>query len=256
MNDPDFTLSTGELDLVRGRLGLRRPPYPLEVPSAGATAGERARLTEEAYARLAERGLAAGERLDPELEGLVRVLFGCSVSVDAIGHTDRPLRAVAGADGTSGVLAVQVDDQLRLSRIRPTALATSLVGVLPANEPGPVGPLSVPHRALARAADPDEDDEMSFFGEPDERAILDREGVSGKDAKRLLTFAEQRRCGGQFGVSRGTWRSPTLVAWFDTRDGRYLVVGEKSWVSFAPADLDRIAARVGEALSAVPAPHG
>ena len=255
MNDPDFTLSTGELDLVRGRLGLRRPPYPLEVPSAGATAGERARLTEDAYARLAERGLAAGERLDPELEGLVRVLFGCSVSVDAIGHTDRPLRAVAGADGTSGVLAVQ-DDQLRLSRIRPTALATSLVGVLPANEPGPVGPLSVPHRALARAADPDEDDEMSFFGEPDERAILDREGVSGKDAKRLLTFAEQRRCGGQFGVSRGTWRSPTLVAWFDTRDGRYLVVGEKSWVSFAPADLDRIAARVGEALSAVPAPHG
>lgn len=255
MNDPDFALSVRELDLVRDRLGLRRPPYPLEARSAGATAEERARLTEDAYRRLAERGLAAGARLDPEFEDLLRVLVNCSVSVDAIGHTDRPLRALAGADGGSGVLAEQVDDQVRLSRIRPTALVTSLVGVLPANRPGPAGPMSVPHRALARAADPDEDDEMSFFGEPDERTILDREGVSAKDAKKLLTFAEQRRGGGQFGVSRGTWRSSTLVTWFDTSDGRYLMVSENSWISFAPADVDRIADRVGEVLSAAPAPQ-
>lgn len=255
MNEPDFILSTGELDLTRDRLGLPRPPYPLEVRGAGATAEERARLIEDAYRRLAERGLAAGDRLDAQLENLLRVLVSCSVSVDAVGHTDRPLRAVAGSDGSTGVLAEQVDDQVRLSRIRPTALATSLVGILPTNQPGPLGPMSVPQRALARAADPDEDDEMSVFGEPDERAILNREGVSGKDVKKLLMFAEERRCGGQFGVSRGTRRSSTLITWFDTRDGRYLMVSENSWLSFAPADVDRITHRVGEVLSAASASH-
>lgn len=250
MNEPDFALSVGELDLIGARLALPRPPYPLEVRSAGATAEERARLTEDAYLRLAERGLASGDRLDDQLESLLRALANCSVTVDAVGHTDRPLRAVAGSDGSTGVLAEQVDDQVRLSRIRPTALATSLVGVLPTNQPGPLGPMSVPQRALARAADPDEDDEMSVFGDPDERAILNREGVSDKDVKKLLTFAEQRRRGGQFGVSRGTRRSSTLVTWFDTRDGRYLMVSENSWVSFAPADVDRITHRVGEVLSA------
>ena len=44
-------------------------------------------------------------------------------------------------------------------------------------------------------------------------------------------------------------REPTLVTWFDTLDGRYLVVREQDWVSVTPTGADRIAARIDQLLA-------
>ena len=57
------------------------------------------------------------------------------------------------------------------------------------------------------------------------------------------------RTGGQFGVSRGSERASTLVTWFDTHQGRYLMVSQGAWLSISPADNRRIEHRLAEVLS-------
>ncbi len=250
---PDFVLSASEFDLLCGELGVGRVPFPLEVPSVGATVEERAALTDEVYRDLADRGLATGGQLDAELEGLLRLLSRHEVSVDAVGHVEGPMRAIVAADQRAGVLGEIVADQVWLTGIRPTALASSIVGVLPTADPGPGRAMSVPQEPLAAVLNTDEDevDDDPFGGDLDDRTALTRAGLPAQDAEALVELASSRLAGGQFGVSRGALRSSTLVTWFDTHQGRYLVVSEGSWLSFAPADNGRIENRVATLLSTV-----
>ena len=258
MLSPDFVLSDREFDILAGDLGLGRPPYPLDVPSVGQTVEQRDQFRDEVYRELANRDLAAGDRMDAELAGLLRLLFHHEISVDAVGHVGQPVRAVATADQHGGVLAVQEAEKLWLTEIRPTSLAKSIVEVLPVNEPGPGGAMSMPYQALATAIDSagdENDDDDPFGGDVDERVALTRAGVSTKDAATLIALANNRLAGGQFGVSvggrgrSGAQRASTLVTWFDTHEGRYLMVREDSWLSIAPADNERIEHRIATVLS-------
>ena len=97
-----------------------------------------------------------------------------------------------------------------------------------------------------------EDDEVAdpFGGDLDDETALERAGMPAADAAALVELAEDRRGGGQFGVSRGPVRAPTLVTWFDTGRGRYLMTTENAWISIAPADDARIAQRLADVLSA------
>lgn len=249
MTSPDFALSTEEFDILWGELGLGRMPYPLDVPRTGRTLEQRAELTTEVYRGLAERGLASGARLDQDLDVLLRLLNGYRVAIDAVGHIGYPLRALVAADRNNAVLAVLAGGELWLTQIRPTALAMAIVGVVPAAVPGPGRSISVPYHAVAQAADPPTD----AYGDPmDERDVLTEAGVSPSDADFLVELAESRKAGGQFGVSAGPKeRIPTLVTWFDTDRGRYLMVHEDSWLSIGPADNARIEQRVAAVLSEV-----
>ncbi|MCI2415797.1 ESX secretion-associated protein EspG [Saccharopolyspora sp. K220] len=249
---PDFTLSATEFDLLYSGLGGGQVPFPLDVPSVGATVEERARLTEEMYRNLANRGLAVGNRLDADLADLLRLLVEPEISVDAVGYLERPLRALAASSRRAAVLAEMVGDQLLLTGIRPTALASSIIDVLPENEPGPARAMSIPQQPLARVLDQDDDfNDDPFGGDIDDETALIRAGLPAKDAAALLEFAGTRVAGGQFGVSRGSHRASTLVTWFDTPQGRYLMVSEDSWLSVAPAGQQRIADRVAAVLSTV-----
>ena len=245
----DFVLSAAEFDLVHDALGLGRVPFPLDVPSQGATMRERSELAAEAYKSLAGRGLAERDVLDSKVEGLLRLLTDNDTSVDAFGHLDEPVRALAAADRHTGVLARIVGDQLWLTEIRPTALALSIVAVLPANDPGPLRGLSLPYEQLARAIEEDDDD--PFGGDLDDEVALTRAGVPAQDAAMLTELAGTRRGGGQFGVSRGAARASTLVTWFDTHQGRYLMTSQETWLSITPADNRRIESRLADVLSAV-----
>lgn len=112
--------------------------------------------------------------------------------------------------------------------------------------------MSLPYQALAEAAEPQEDEDDPYGGDLDERIVLSRAGVSRNDAGALLELANNRRAGGQLGVTIGgrrTERLPTLVTWFDTHQGRYLMVREDSWLSIAPADNERIEQRVATVLA-------
>ncbi|MFD0206038.1 MULTISPECIES: ESX secretion-associated protein EspG [Saccharothrix] len=251
---PDFVLSAREFDIVWDGLGLGPKPYPLDVPSVGRTVTERAEAAEQVHRDLAERGLATGRDLDERLVGQLRLLARHDLSVDAVGHLDGPLRAVAVGGGQHGVLAAFGEDQLWLVGIRPTALAASIVAVLPTNQAGPGRAMSVPYRAMAAAVKPTTDDDPYTFASADddhERITMVRAGLSARDAAELAELADHRRAGGQFGISRRQRRSPVVVTWFDTPRGRYLGVRDGDWVSFTPADNDRLTARIDRTLNEV-----
>ncbi|GAA3362434.1 ESX secretion-associated protein EspG [Saccharopolyspora gregorii] len=251
MGEADFVLSAVEFDLVSGALDLGRAPYPLRVPSIGATGGERAARTAAAFRALAERGLATGDRLDAELEGLLRLLAVHEISVDVVGHVGGTIRALAAADRRSGVLAVLDGDRLSLRGFRPGALAAVVAGVLPPADPGKGRSLTVRQEVLAKAADEDDPGDDPFGGDLDEHTALVRAGVSEQDAAALVELAENRRGGGQLGVRRGGARARTLISWLDTAQGRYLLIGERGWLSIMPAEPGRVEQRLGKVLSTV-----
>ncbi|TDD43601.1 ESX secretion-associated protein EspG [Saccharopolyspora elongata] len=243
---PNFVLTAAEYDLVNGALGFGRPKFPLQVPSLGRTMEERADLAADAFRSLAGRGLAKGDELDEDLVAMLRLLVEHETSVDAVGHLGAPVQAFAAATHRSGVLAQLAGDQLLLTEIRPTALALAAVSVLPPGEPGTKRTLSLRKEQLNSALEEDEDD--PFGGDYDDETALVRAGLSGSEAAALAELSETRIGGGQFGVTHRSERSSTLVTWFDTNEGRYLMVSEGAWLSIAPADNRRIENRLAEVL--------
>ena len=250
-----FALSGQEFDFLWEHLNLGRMPYPVDVPGNGATVAERNRLRTQTFDGLRDKGLLHEDRLDPDLAGLLRVVADPTVCVDTVGFGDGPIRGLVASDGAIAAMAAFEGGTLSLSAIRPTSLATSIVELLPPGEAGPGHAMSLPHKALQRAADGEDDDP---FGDGDDRDILVANGVGYDDATTLVELAEGRVRGGQFGlttVSRPSrvragvrTRNQTVISWFDTANGRYLMVYDGAWVSLAPADAGRIAHRIEELL--------
>jgi len=135
------------------------------------------------------------------------------------------------------VLAWMTGDQVKLAEIRPTALAPSIVALLPEGEPAQSRAMSVQASALTAAIEYD--------------SAEDDDPFAGDDASALLDLARNRVAGGQLGVSSRGGRATPLITWFDTHQGRYLMVSENSWLSFTPADNDRIERRLADVLAAV-----
>lgn len=253
MIEPEFVLTPRELDVLWDHLDLGRLPYPLDVPSLGDSEEERKRLREEV--------LAAYGEPDPRLVTLLRLLGNHEVAVDAVAHVDRSVRAVAVSDGDRAALAVIDSGSIGVLEIRPTALARSIVEVLPDGSAGPGSALSLRLETLNAAValqneqSDDEDDDPWGSGELDEREALQKAGLSREDATVVSELATSRVAGGQFGVTVGGGyrreRAGALITWFDTHQGRYLMVHEDGWLSLAPTDNDRIATRIASVLSAV-----
>lgn len=252
ITDP-IVLSTVEVDVLCSHLEIGRLPYPLGVPSTGFRWDERAAVVEQAWDGLAARGLARGSTLDGDVADLLRLLGRPALGVDAVGDVGTPLRALAVREGPRAAAAMLTGAGLTMVGIRPTALVATLVDLLPYAEPGPGYGFNFPHHVLAAIDSDDPDEEMPFGG--GEHEVLVRGGMSHGDARLLADLVGGRVRGGQFGITRwnrtrgGSVREPTLVTWFDTHAGRYLVVREQDWVSVAPAGTDRLAARVDQVLT-------
>jgi hypothetical protein len=254
---PDFELTAREFDFVWSHLDLPDMPYPVDVPSNGTTVEERDRLREETFHALREKGvLRDGDRVRREVADPLRVLAEPKVSVDTVGYGDGPIRGLVASDGSTAVLTSLVDGVLAFASVRPTALATSIVEVLPPGQAGSGVAFRVPQQALRKAASGEDEDDP--FGGGDERDILTANGVSDEDATTLIELADRRVRGGQFGVTTtgratrlgaGTrTRAKTMITWFDTGEGRYLMVHDGAWLSLVPADGARIAHRIDELL--------
>ncbi|ANZ39967.1 hypothetical protein BBK82_31900 [Lentzea guizhouensis] len=253
MISPEYLLSSREFEVLWQTLRLGRMPYPLDVPSEGDTESERKALQDRTLAGLRDRGLAGDRRL----EDLLRLLNDHEVSVDAVAGLDRPLRALAASDGEQGVLAIIDDDKVGLVEIRPTGLAREIVRMLPDGDPGPGNSLSIRaatlQEAVALQEAEDDDDSEDPWGsadeEMDDQQALQRAGLSSQDARQLEELASNRVAGGQFGVTHRRERSNVVINWFDTHQGRYLVVNSDGWLSLSPTDNDRIATRIDAVLA-------
>ena len=258
MITPEYLLSPAELDVLWHDLDQGRLPYPLDVPSLGSTMEERARLRLDVLDGLQRRGLANDQRL----LDLLRLLANHRVAVDAVANMERrPVRAVAASDGDHAVLAVIDEEQIGLLEVRPTSLAKSIVGVLSDGTAGPGSALSLRVETLTTAValqeEPEESDDPWGDEDLDEKQALQRAGLSKQDASVIGELAENRVAGGQFGVTRRDGsryreeRAEVLVNWFDTPQGRYLMVRENGWLSLSPTDNERIANRIDSVLASV-----
>ncbi|HEX7303002.1 ESX secretion-associated protein EspG [Lentzea sp.] len=254
MITPEFLLSPREFDVLWHELRLGRVPYPLDVPSEGDTEQDRRVLRENTLDELRQRGLVGNQRLEDHL----RLLDDHRVSVDAVAGLDRTVRALAASNGDRAVLAIIDDDRVGLLTIRETGIAREIVRVLPDGEPGPGTAVNVRVETLKEAVAIKEAEEQNtsddLFGVAedegdDELNALQQAGLSPADAKQFGELAANRVAGGQFGVTRDQQRSGVVINWFDTHQGRYLMVNSDGWLSVSPTDNDRIATRIDAALA-------
>lgn len=257
--DP-IVLSALEFDVVCEAEKLTEHRHvALTVPSPGATYTERAELVAGAWAGLRQRGLAEGhrDRVDVDLGDLLVLLDRPQRSIDVRIWADRPVRALASANGPNGLLTIVDGDIVELTPVRAGSLAEAAVSVAGDAEPGAGRPVSLPNDVLREASDYAGPDNPQVF--VDELRSL---GVGTDDAAEVARMADGMGMRGQFGAEsspqRGAKpeRADRVVAFHDTPQGRYLHVVRASgdgrrWSTIAPANNQRIAEYVRELLSKV-----
>jgi hypothetical protein len=245
-------LSALEFDVLWASQRFPRRHIALDVPSPGATHTERAQLVGEAWASLAERGLANGTRPDSELVDQLALLANPKQAVDIWVWTDREIRGLSVSAGGSALLAVVDSGQVWLIPARPSSFVASAVSVAGECPPGGGRSVSLPLDTL-RAADEE------VGGDPAKLIIaLERRGVALADAQELAGMFTGILTRGQFGAELTlrdgrVRRADRVVAFHDTEWGRYLFAVRRSadgtpWATVVPANNARIAENVAELL--------
>jgi hypothetical protein len=250
-------LSPLELDFLWESFGTGELPYPLKVPSHGATVDERDALRRQTLAGLGQRRLVADSgRPEPHLEDWFGVLGRAELGLDAV-HIPQPqaepLLAVVAALGGHGVLAVQDGRGYHLHPVPADGLASAIVSLLPPAPRGTEKSITVPLEQLIAGPGADFLQRRST-----------RDGGAGRpsddeDRKALARLhAQPRLRGGQIGANArdrfgGKSRAPVL-SWFDTETGRYFTQASRGrdgrdWITIAPADAATLRHRLGEMLA-------
>jgi ESX secretion-associated protein EspG len=236
---PIAVLPLAAFDIVWEDLRLGAVPYPFDVPSQGQTLDERARIRSSVYSGLEQQGLLRGRQFDPDLVDAMRLLANPHVQLDTISTLDRERGAMvyasAVAAGQRAVLAVQQNGVIRLEHIRDTALAASLVALLPPSQPGPGQQVSVPTAELT----------VNGRHSPEQQVLST---ILGGPVLRLGQFA------GAMVDQRGARRMPGL-SWFDTDAGRYLGIAGRGrdgadWATLTPGDNSGLIHRLGDMIRA------
>lgn len=241
-----YSLSLAAVDVLSQSLDLNPRLFPFEIPSIGQLVEDRIRIGKAVFADLDRRGLITRGRLDPDLRTALTTLADYHVAVAAMGTLDkeRKLFARASAAADSGVLAVLEGQRLRLELIRPTALAVTMVGLLPKLDAGPGQSVTLTKPASV--------------GARDERFATVRGSRSADPMLRIAqSYLTRPRTGsGFFSVSGrdrvGREIRAGEIGWFDTDAGRYLNLsrppGEDGQVhgTISPADAGRLTQQLGQ----------
>lgn len=249
-----YTLSLPAVDVLAQTLDVNIRQFPFEIPYVGEYERDRQRIAREVFVDLSRRGLVRGGDIDPVLVKALRTLSEYVITVAVMGTVEksRKVYARAAAAGETGVLAVKEGESLKLEVIRPTALATTLVGLLPAMESGPGQSVTI----TTSAGDPNDLD--GFMAPVYANRTANEQGLRLAESY----LARPRTGTGVFSVSgrdrrTGKERKAGHVTWIDTDAGRYLALvrppGEDGQArsTFSPADPVRLTHQLGELIESV-----
>jgi hypothetical protein len=253
-----FVLSLTDADILAQLLGVNIRQFPFQIPSVGRLQVDRLRVAREVFADLGRRGLIRDGKLDPDLERAMRTLstYGVTVAVMGTVKEREELYARASATAEHGVLARLTGDKLRLELIRPTALAVSVVGLLPKLDAAPGQSVTVSRPAPVPAAVGGGEPAQGVF-----RPIHSRSGIDQR-LRMAAGYLSRPRTGTGFFAVSGRDRNGREVqggglTWFDTDAGRYLSLSrppsEDGTVSstFSPADTGRLIHSLGQMIESV-----
>lgn len=248
-----FTLSLPETDVLAQTLDVNLRQFPFELPSFGEFQRDRQRLARQVFLDLSRRGLVRDGDIDPELRRALRTLSDSVVTVAVMGTVEntRKVYARAATNGETGVLAVKNADSLRLELIRPTALAVTLVGLLPKLAAGPGQSVTITRSPPRQPGD-------DFLA-----AVPVGRGGNEQQLRIAASYLARPRTGTGFFTVSGRDRRMGRelrggnLTWIDTDAGRYLTLarppGEDGQVrcTFSPADSARLAHSLGEMIESV-----
>lgn len=250
-----YTLTLPQVDVLAQTLDVNVRQFPFEIPSFGEFVVDRQRIARQVFADLGRQGLIRGADIDPGLTRALRVLSQPVITVSAMGTVEKTKKVYARAatDGEAGVLAVKEGERFRLEPIRPTALAASLVGLLPKVAAGPGQSVTITRYEETAAGGATDD-----FLAP----VHARSGNEQQLRVAASYLARPRTGTGFFAVSGRDRRTGKelrggSLTWIDTDAGRYLTLsrpaGEDGQVrsTFSPADSTRLAQQLGEMIESV-----
>jgi hypothetical protein len=249
------TISALEFDVLWEHLRLKSLPLVLKVPSPGRTHSERAKLVQDAWAGLADRGLGEGVSPDPALAAQLAVLDRPDRELDARLWLGRSVRVLVAQKGGAAVLAVLDNGSLTLREASPDGLPRDVLTPLPTAPAGPGGSVTMPSAVIEDAAR-DARNLREF------ETALRNHGVREAAAVAAMISSPVRQ--GQFGAAvRDNYgrrhRADRVVGFFDTPAGRYLQLrraepGAESWSTISPCDHRRLLHHVTELLDEVSGP--
>ncbi|OLF09528.1 hypothetical protein BLA60_20485 [Actinophytocola xinjiangensis] len=251
-----FVLSLTEADILAQLLGTNIRQFPFKIPSAGRLQADRLRIARDVFVDLGRRGLIRHGELDSQLERALRTMsdFGIAVAVMGTLNERDEIYARACATTETGVLAQLTGSSLRLELIRPTALAVTLVGLLPRVEAGPGQSVTVNQPAAVPPPSHGADDGVF-------RPVSRSAGADPRLRMAASYLSRPRKGTGFFAVTgRGRHGKEVRgggLTWFDTDAGRYLSLsrppGEDGSVTstFSPADSGRMIHSLGQMIESV-----
>jgi EspG family len=250
-----ITLSALEFDVLWEHLRLGQLPLVVKVPSPGKTFEERARLEEQAWADLEERGLGRPVELHPELADLLPVVATAEREVDARAYAGRNLRVLAAAAGEVAAVVELCDGEVTVRRASPTGLVAAALSALPPSTPGPGRSVALRTEDFEAAAHGAAGTREGFL-----KALLERD-IRPDDAEALAEMIKDVSGMGNFGAAaRDKFgrrrRAERVVSFFDTEDGRYVQIRRPAqdatlWTTISPANPRNLTHHVEELLEEI-----
>lgn len=247
----EWRLSAVELDVLWREFGRGLPPYPLELPSPGATYGERAEVVAQIWAQLAGRGVVEHgpqRRLPPNIDDALEVLHNGRVVIDGILDFGEQVGLLAARHGVRAAMVLQRGEEIRLLATMDAALLSGrLVELLPKIPAAHGQSVRLPYRLLTGVLDKLATggiDSLEF------ERLLRGAGVSPRDVRWITSLAQGDQSHAvQFGVNVEGQRIGVL-SWYATEQGGVLVTRQKAaegdWVTITPSDPVRVVGRLDE----------
>jgi len=251
-------MGVAEVDLLCAAANAA-PPFPLRVPSAGATSTERRAVLRAAGEQLAARGLADERGPLGVAEAFAYLLQDAPMTLDLVLSVGGDvLGAVLLARQDFAVLATQhlsapdAPEPVCMAELRLDDAVDELLRLIPDHGAAMTAPFSLPRAALDRVY-------RSLLSRGDERIgsdewdeLLAANGIDDRLARRLVTHLQPVRGNGQMGLAtRGGYASQwrrvgAELRWLDTERGRYqfLDAQDGEWLSVNPMHGNDLAAAV------------